>query len=126
GRIEAAIERPIDVVVTNVRWPGSKVLGRYALEHKEPLAPGQLPAHCEVVCGEFWAGEIARHQRLRLAYAVWTVLRARWLGSSDWRPAAGSTPPRAVVVSFEPGPSPTTTDAARRPCATHAAWPRAR
>src|SRR5262245_55547665 len=83
GRIEAAIERPIDVVVTNVRWPGSKVLGRYALEHKEPLAPGQLPAHCEVVCGEFWAGEIARHQRLRLAYAVWTVLSRRLLGSSD-------------------------------------------
>jgi len=83
GRIEAAIERPIDVVVTNVRWPGSKVLGRYALEHKEPLPPGQLPAHCEVVCGEFWAGEIARHHRLRLAYAVWTVLSRRLLGADD-------------------------------------------
>src|SRR5436309_3345853 len=58
------------------------VLGRYALEHKEPLAPGTLPDHCEVVGGEFWTGEIARHDRLRLAYAVWTVLSRRLLGDA--------------------------------------------
>jgi uncharacterized cofD-like protein len=83
ARIEEAIERPVDVVITNVKWPSPKVLGRYALEHKEPLATGQLPAHCEVVGGEFWAGEIARHDRLRLAYAVWSVLSRRLLGDGD-------------------------------------------
>jgi uncharacterized cofD-like protein len=82
ARIEEAIQRPVDVVVTNVKWPSPTVLGRYALEHKEPLAPGNLPDHCEVVGGEFWTGEIARHDRLRLAYAVWTVLSRRLLGDA--------------------------------------------
>ena len=44
ARIEEAIQRPVDVVITNTKWPSPKVLGRYALEHKEPLAPGELPA----------------------------------------------------------------------------------
>ncbi len=79
-RIEDAIKRRIDVVIINERWPSPHVLGRYALEHKEPLAPGKLPDHCELVGGEFWMGEIARHDRLRLAYAVWTVLSRRLLG----------------------------------------------
>jgi len=78
-RIEEAIERPVDVVVANMKWPGSKILNRYALEHKEPLLPGALPKHCEVVGGEFWTGEIARHDRLRTAYAVWSVLSRRLL-----------------------------------------------
>jgi uncharacterized cofD-like protein len=78
-RIEDAIQRRVDVVITNVAWPSPQVLGRYALEHKEPLAPGNLPDHCEMVGGEFWTGEIARHDRLRLAYAVWTVLSRRLL-----------------------------------------------
>jgi uncharacterized cofD-like protein len=82
-RIEAAIKRPVDVVITNARWPSSKVLGRYALEHKEPLPPGPLPDHCEIVSGEFWADEIARHHRLRLAYAVWAVLSRRLLSGED-------------------------------------------
>ena len=77
-----AAERKVDVVITNVKWPSPKVLGRYALEHKEPLATGQLPDHCEVVGGEFWTSEIARHDRLRLAYAVWTVLSRRLLGDA--------------------------------------------
>ena len=80
ARIEEAIERPVDVVITNMKWPSPKVLGRYALEHKEPLAPGNLPNHCELVGGEFWTSEIARHDRLRLAYAVWSVLSRRLLG----------------------------------------------
>ena len=50
-----------------------------ALEHKEPLAPGNLPDHCELVGGEFWTGDIARHDRLRLAYAVWSVLSQKLL-----------------------------------------------
>lgn len=80
ARIEEAIQRPVDVVVTNVRWPPEDVLSRYATEHKSPLAPGDLPAHCEVVGGDFWTGEIARHDRLRLAYTVWSILSRRLLG----------------------------------------------
>jgi uncharacterized cofD-like protein len=82
ARIEEAIQRPVDVVITNMKWPSPKVLGRYALEHKEPLAPGNLPDHCELVGGEFWTSDIARHDRLRLAYAVWTVLSRRLLGDA--------------------------------------------
>ena len=66
-------------------WPSPKILDRYALEHKEPLAAGELPEHCEVVGGEFWTGEIARHDRLRLAYAVWSVLSRRLLAASRLR-----------------------------------------
>jgi len=58
------------------------VLGRYALEHKEPLAPGDLPPHCELVGGAFWTRDIARHDRPRLAYAVWSVLSRRLLAES--------------------------------------------
>jgi uncharacterized cofD-like protein len=79
ARIEEAIHRKVDVVLTNVKWPSPQVLGRYALEHKEPLAPGTLPQHVELVGGEFWTSDIARHDRLRLAYAVWSVLSERLL-----------------------------------------------
>jgi uncharacterized cofD-like protein len=79
ARIEEAIARRVDVVITNVKWPSPLVLSRYALEEKEPLAPGQLPDHCEFVGGEFWTSDIARHDRLRLAYAVWSVLSRRLL-----------------------------------------------
>jgi len=79
ARIEQAIRRNVDVVIVNMAWPSPQVLGRYSLEHKEPLAPGDLPSHCQLVGGEFWTGEIARHDRLRLAYAVWSVLSERLL-----------------------------------------------
>jgi uncharacterized cofD-like protein len=82
GRIEDAVQRKVDVVITNVKWPSPRILGRYALEHKEPLASGELPAHSEVVAGEFWTGDIARHDRLRLAYAVWSVLSRRLLAEA--------------------------------------------
>jgi uncharacterized cofD-like protein len=78
-RIEDAIRRRVDVVITNTTWPPATVLDRYAVEHKEPLQPGPLPEHCEQVGGEFWTSEIARHDRLRLAYAVWSVLSQRLL-----------------------------------------------
>src|SRR6266496_3168957 len=78
-RIEDAIQRKVDVVITNMKWPSPRILGRYALEHKEPLAPGNLPSHCELVSGELWAGDIARHDRPRLAYAVWSILSRRLL-----------------------------------------------
>jgi hypothetical protein len=79
ARIEQAIHRKVDVVITNTKWPSSEVLARYALEHKQPLALGNLPAHVQMVGGGFWTGEIARHDRLRLAYAVWSVLSDRLL-----------------------------------------------
>jgi uncharacterized cofD-like protein len=82
ARIEEALQRPVDVVLANMKWPSPRVLGRYALEHKVPLAPGNLPTHCELVGGHFWTSEIARHDRLRLAYAVWSVLSRRLLSDS--------------------------------------------
>jgi hypothetical protein len=65
-------------MVNTARPPGS-VLESYALENKKPLEAGVLPAHCELVGGEFWTGDIARHDRLRLAYALWSVLSKRLL-----------------------------------------------
>ena len=82
ARIEDAIQRRVDVVIVNMKWPSPQVLGRYALEHKEPLSLGSLPDYCEPVGGEFWTGDIARHDRLRLAYAVWSVLSRRLLADS--------------------------------------------
>jgi uncharacterized cofD-like protein len=79
ARLEEAIRRHVDVVITNANWPSPDVLTRYAAEHKEPLGPGKLPDHCELVGGEFWTSDIARHDRLRLAYAVWSVLSRRLL-----------------------------------------------
>jgi uncharacterized cofD-like protein len=81
SRIEQAIGRPVNVVILNTKWPSPQVLARYAVEHKEPLAPGQLPPHCELIGGEFWSGDIARHDRPRLAYAVWSVLSRSLLGT---------------------------------------------
>jgi uncharacterized cofD-like protein len=79
ARIEDAIQRRIDVVLANTRLPSDEVLSRYAVEHKEPLPVGNLPAHCELIGGEFWTRDIARHDRLRLAYAIWSVLSRRLL-----------------------------------------------
>jgi len=77
--IERAIDRPIDVVITNNQWPDNGVLERYAVEHKKPLATGNLPSHVEEVSAELWCRDIARHDRLRLAYTVWSVLSQRLL-----------------------------------------------
>jgi len=55
------------------------VLDRYAVEHKQPLQTGTLPSHCEEVNAELWCGDIARHDRRRLAYTVWSVLSQRLL-----------------------------------------------
>jgi uncharacterized cofD-like protein len=82
ARIEEATGRRVDVVITNTVWPAAPVLARYAQEHKQPLSPGKLPDHCEIVGGEFWTGEIARHDRLRLAYALWSVLSRRLLSEA--------------------------------------------
>jgi len=74
-----AIGRPIDVVLVNTSRPSAETLARYLDEHKQPLAQGQIPPTTEVVTGEFWLGDIARHDRRRLAHAVWAVLAKRLL-----------------------------------------------
>ena len=74
-----AIGRPIDVALVNTARPAEETLSRYRAEHKQPLELGDVPSSCEVVRGEFWCGEIARHDRRRLAQAVWAVLARRLL-----------------------------------------------
>ena len=78
-QISEAIGRPVDVVIHNVAAPSSAVLGRYAAEHKRPLELGSLPNDCELIEGDFWQDEIARHGRRRLAAAVWLALGKRLL-----------------------------------------------
>jgi uncharacterized cofD-like protein len=77
--VSEAIERPIDVVLVNTGRPSEEGLGRYAAEHKQPLELGTLDPGVELVLGRFWCTEIARHDRRRLAYAVWSVLSQRLL-----------------------------------------------
>ena len=74
-----AIGRPVDVVIANTARPTCETLGRYAAEHKEPLEIGDLPPGCDLIEGPFWCREIARHDRRRLAYAVWGYLARRLL-----------------------------------------------
>jgi uncharacterized cofD-like protein len=76
-RMAAIIGRPIDVVVINTSCPSNDTLERYSAEHKRPLPIGELPANCEVVTADLWSGEIARHDRRRLAHAIWAVLSRR-------------------------------------------------
>jgi uncharacterized cofD-like protein len=78
-RLSEAIGRPVDVVIVSTARPPGAALARYAEEHKAPLELGDVPATCEVVTGDFWGGEIARHDRRRLAQAVWAVLARRLL-----------------------------------------------
>jgi uncharacterized cofD-like protein len=76
----ALIGRPIDVVLINTSRPSEEILARYLEEHKRPLDVGDLPENCEVVTGDFWGrGGIARHDRRRLAHAIWAVLARRLL-----------------------------------------------
>jgi hypothetical protein len=74
--VEQAAGRPVSAVVFNEAQPAAEVLARYADEHKHPLELGTLPAACTLVSGRFWRKEIARHDRLRLAHALWAVLAA--------------------------------------------------
>jgi uncharacterized cofD-like protein len=74
-----AIGRPIDVAIVNTSRPSADTLARYALEHKAPLEVGTIPSETELVTGELWCDDIARHDRRRLAQAVWAVLARRLL-----------------------------------------------
>jgi hypothetical protein len=77
--LSETIGRPIDVAVINTARPTAEVLERYRAEHKTPLEFGNVPDSCEVVTGDFWCGGIARHDRRRLAQAVWAILARRLL-----------------------------------------------
>jgi uncharacterized cofD-like protein len=78
-RMSDVIGRPVDVVILNVSNPSPATLVRYEEEHKRPLERGDVPDTCDVVEGAFWSDEIARHDRRRLAQAVWAVLAQRLL-----------------------------------------------
>jgi hypothetical protein len=100
-RMGEAIGRPVDVAIVNTARPSAATLERYVAEHKLPLQLGDVPASCEVVSGDFWGAssdrpisgfrqatrvdepqqrtQIARHDRRRLAQAVWAVLAQRLL-----------------------------------------------
>src|SRR5205085_674978 len=78
-QIAEAIGRPVDVLVHNTAAPSDDVLSRYAQEHKHPLDLGPLPVSCELVEGDFWQDDIARHHKRRLAFAIWFALAKRLL-----------------------------------------------
>ena len=77
--VSRTIGRPVDVVLFNIARPGADILARYEREEKQPLALGQMPAGTDIVEGEFWRTHIARHDRRRLSYAVWSVLSQKLL-----------------------------------------------
>jgi len=77
--VSRTIGRPVDVVIANTSRSSSETLARYAAEHKTPLELGTLDSRIETVLGPFWKTEIARHDRRRLSFAVWSVLSARLL-----------------------------------------------
>jgi uncharacterized cofD-like protein len=77
--VSKTIGRKVDVVIANQGQPSRETVERYAAEHKHPLAIGDLESGTELVVGEFWCSEIARHDRRRLSYAVWSVLSERLL-----------------------------------------------
>jgi uncharacterized cofD-like protein len=78
-RMGEVLGRPVDVVIVDNSTPSQATMSRYLEEHKRPLERGDIPSSCEVVEGEFWSAEIARHDRRRLAQAVWAVLAKRLL-----------------------------------------------
>ena len=79
AQIAEAIGRPVDVVLVNSARPTDETLARYAAEQKRPLEVGVLPDGVDLIEGRFWCREIARHDRRRLGYALWTVLAQRLL-----------------------------------------------
>jgi uncharacterized cofD-like protein len=78
-RIGDVLGRPVDVAIVDNSAPSPAILAPYLEEHKRPLERGDMPPSCDVVEGEFWSTDIARHDRRRLAQAVWAVLAGRLL-----------------------------------------------
>ena len=89
--VSSTIRRPVDVVIANTGRPSDETVARYAAEHKHPLPLGNMPPGCEVVEGQFWYRDIARHDRRRLSFAVWSVLSGRLLQQSPTLVTAGIT-----------------------------------
>ena len=81
ARMEEAIGRPVDVAIVNTARPAPASWRAYAKSTRPPLEAGDVPSGCEVVGGEFWCGEIARHDRRRLSFAIRSVLSRRLLGN---------------------------------------------
>lgn len=77
--VTRTIGRKVDVLIANHGQPSQLALDRYAAEDKHPLPIGTLDPGTELVVGDFWRSEIARHDRQRLSYAVWSVLSQRLL-----------------------------------------------
>jgi uncharacterized cofD-like protein len=77
--VSRTIGRDVDVVIVNDGGPSQAALTRYEAEHKHPLQLGTPPPGTEVVVGQFWKSDIARHERQRLSYTVWSVLSRRLL-----------------------------------------------
>jgi len=67
------------MLIANHGQPSQEAVARYAAEDKHPLPLGTLNHGTEAVVGDFWRSEIARHDRRRLSYAVWSVLSRRLL-----------------------------------------------
>jgi uncharacterized cofD-like protein len=76
--VARSIGRPVDVLIANTGSPSDEALQRYAAEHKRPLPLGDLDPAIQLVTADLWRTEIARHDRRRLAYTVWSVL-GEWL-----------------------------------------------
>jgi uncharacterized cofD-like protein len=83
--VARAIDRPVDVVIANTGRPSAEALMQYAAELKHPLEPGDLDPGVDKVLGRFWCSDIARHDRRRLAFAVWSVLSERLLADPPSR-----------------------------------------
>jgi uncharacterized cofD-like protein len=83
--VAQAIDRPVDVVIGNSGRPSSSGLERYAAERKTPLELGSFDAGIEVVTGRFWCTEMARHDRRRLSFSVWSVLSQQLLKGASPR-----------------------------------------
>ena len=77
--VSRTIGRKVDVLIANEGQPSAEALERYAAEYKHPLPLGKLDSGTEVVVGDFWRTDMARHDRQRLSYAVWSVLSQRLL-----------------------------------------------
>jgi 2-phospho-L-lactate transferase/gluconeogenesis factor (CofD/UPF0052 family) len=80
--VERAIGRRVDVVIANTGRPSPEVLKSYAAEDKARSSSANLDSGIETVLGPFWKSDIARHDRRRLAFAVWAVLSQRLLTNS--------------------------------------------
>jgi uncharacterized cofD-like protein len=87
--VSRAIDRPVDVVIANSGRPSAEMLMKYAAEQKHPLEAGEFDPGVESVLGSFWRADIARHDRRRLAFAVWSVLSQRLLSEVRHAPPVG-------------------------------------